>query len=95
MCSALNATNKPDLLADDALANELASTIRLRCRHRIEQDLRRVGITDTTPLELADRIIADAMHSAYACMLSAHKLTHAGIAKGREHNHRRQSDGET
>lgn len=93
MCSALNATNKPDLLADDALANELHEYLRHRAV--IEQDLRRVGITDTTPLELADRIIADAMHSAYACMLSAHKLTHAGIAKGREHNHMRQSDGET
>mgnify|MGYP003113893800 CR=1 FL=1 len=93
MCSALNATNKPDLLADDALANELHEYLRHRAV--IEQDLRRVGITDTTPLELADRIIADAMHSAYACMLSAHKLTHAGIAKGREHNPRRQSDGET
>lgn len=93
MCSALNATNKPDLLADDALANELHEYLRHRAV--IEQDLRRVGITDTTPLELAGRIIADAMHSAYACMLSAHKLTHAGIAKGREHNHRRQSDGET
>ncbi|WP_083025284.1 hypothetical protein [Vreelandella lionensis] len=93
MCSALNATNKPDLLADGALANELHEYLRHRAV--IEQDLRRVGITDTTPLELADRIIADAMHSAYACMLSANKLTHAGIAKGREHNHRRQSDGET
>ena len=93
MGSTLHETNKQDLLAGNALVSELHEYLRHRAV--IEQDLRRVGITDTTPLELADRIIADAMHSAYACMLSAHKLTHAGIAKGSEHNHRRQSDGET
>jgi hypothetical protein len=93
MGSALHAPNKLDLAADDALATGLQEYLRHRAV--IEQDLRRVGIFDTTPLELADRIIADAMHSAYACMLSAHKLAHAGIAKGSEHNHRRQSNGET
>jgi hypothetical protein len=93
MDSALHATKKLDLIANEPLANDLHEYLRHRAV--IEQDLRRVGIIDTTPLELADRIIADAMHSAYACMLSAHKLTHAGIAKGGEHNHRRQMDGET
>ena len=45
MGSALHETNKQDLLAGNALVSELHDYLRHRAV--IEQDLRRVGITDT------------------------------------------------
>ena len=83
MGTSLHTVNpSPEQAPDESLAGRLQEYQRHRAV--IEQDLRRAGITDTTPLELADRIIGDALHSAYACMVSDDReednyiLTHNG-----------------
>ena len=80
-----------------AASESLMSRLDAYYHHRavIERDLKQAGITDTTPLDLADRIIEDAMQSAYACMLSAHRMAHAGLAQGKQDHHRRQRDATT
>ncbi|MGK0547761.1 hypothetical protein ACSEE7_19880 [Halomonas cupida] len=82
----------PGLAADEPLTGRLQEYQRHRAV--IEQDLRRAGITDTTSLELADRIIGDALHSAYACMVSAHRMARAGLSRGKQEHHRGPNYGE-
>lgn len=93
MDASLHTVNpSPERAADEPLAGRLLEYQRHRAV--IEQDLRRAGITDTTPLELADRIIGDALHSAYACMVSAHRMAHAGLARGGQEHQRGPNYGE-
>lgn len=72
----------PEIASEESLTSRLEEYQRHRAI--IEQNLRQAGITDTTPLELADRIIGDALHSAYACMISAQRLAHAGLERGEQ-----------
>ncbi|CDG56062.1 conserved hypothetical protein [Halomonas sp. A3H3] len=93
MGTSLHTVNpSPEQAPDESLAGRLQEYQRHRAV--IEQDLRRAGITDTTPLELADRIIGDALHSAYACMVSAHRMAHAGLERGAQEHQGGPNDGE-